>query len=649
MKKLIIPVILMATILQGCCNNTIKTSDTIADKMQAPQPADVKIKGRIGKKIDTFIQERVLSNFAKEEIFPESEKAFANPIDDEYETVGEWRGEFWGKLAISASRVQNYTQDAKLKKYLKQTAYNVMSYQHDDGYIGSYKNKLFLKVDDPIANRAKFGWACPWCWNLWCRKYTLWGLLSIYETNNDPMILESARRSADQYIDMLHDNKIKICDTGTFVGMPSMSILKPMLILYRYTGDKKFLDFSKEIVSYWDRDGNPAPNFFKNIKTDKAIHEWYPEPEKWAKAYEMMSCLQGLLEYYRVTGDKKCLDTVKEMHARLWKHERNAIDGVGYNDQFANGANEINGVTETCDSIHWMRLSYELFLITGDAKYMDIFETTALNAFLAGIYRDGKWAARGVRSHTRHMTSPGQKSKFSHCCVNNVPRGFMDMAQSLAMSDKCGNVYVNLYIPATVKLGCTNVEILDGYLQNGETYITISTKSPKTVKFRIPSWSKKLLIDGKSYTGDWAEVKVDGKKTFFLKFDFTPRIVHSKLKATDYPEKSNTNWRWIASQQQQPTYALLRKTPGATIRVGPLLLARSKKIGNTEKEMFESKSINNTKCEVKLIPDISQYSMCCWVAIIKTPNGVIRTRVCDLSTANDEISDDDHLVHSIFF
>ena len=374
MKKIFIPLIASVAILQGCCNNIVKTTDTNSDKLQAPQPADVKIKGPIGKKIDTFINERILSDFAKENIFPEAERAFSHPIDDELVTIGEWRGEFWGKLAISASRIQNYTQDAELKKFLKQTAYKVMSYQHDDGYIGSYKNKLFLKVDDPIANREKIGWACPWCWNLWCRKYTLWGLLAIYDTNKDPMILESARRSADQYIDMLHDNKIKICDTGTFVGMPSMSILKPMLILYRYTGDKKFLDFSKEIVSYWHRAGNPAPNFFENIKTDKAIHQWYPEPEKWAKAYEMMSCLQGLLEYYRVTGDKKCLDTVKEMHARLWKHERNAIDGVGYNDQFANGANEINGITETCDSIHWMRLSHELFLITGDAKYMDIFE-----------------------------------------------------------------------------------------------------------------------------------------------------------------------------------------------------------------------------------------------------------------------------------
>lgn len=649
MKKLLVAIITISAILQGC-TNPVKTTDATLDKLHAPQPADVKLKGAIGKKIDTFIQERVLSQHAKEAIFDEAERAFWNPIDDQLGTAGEWRGEFWGKLAISAARVQNYTQDKDLKDFLKKTAYNVMATQHDDGYIGSYKNKLFLKVDDPTINRPKMGWACPWCWNLWCRKYTLWGLLAIYETNQDAMILESARRSADQYIDMLHDNNIKICDTGTFEGMPSMSILKPMLILYRYTGDKKYLDFSKEIVSYWNRDGNPAPNFFRNVMKADPIHEWYPMPEKWAKAYEMMSCLQGLVEYYRVTGDKKALETVKEMHARIWKHERNIIDGVGYNDMFVGAVNEINGVTEICDSIHWMRLSYELFLVTGDAKYMDILETTALNAFLAGIYRDGKWAARGVRSHTNHMTSPGQKSQYSHCCVNNVPRGFMDIAQSVAMADKNNNIYVNLYIPAVVNIDNTKIEISDGYLQTGEVFIKASAKSPKTIKFRIPSWSKKFSVDGKSYTGEWAEVKLEGDKKFCVKFDFTPRIVHSNLKATNYPQNCNTTNRWIANYGQMPDYSMLRKEPAATIRVGPILLARTKKNGNTDKEMFDFKSINNTKSRVlSLIPSTSQYSMCAWVIVIDTPDGVMRTKVCDFSTAGDEMSDDNTRLFSIFF
>ena len=104
------------------------------------------------------------------------------------------------------------------------------------------------------------------------------------------------------------------------------------------------------------------------------------------------------------------------------------------------------------------------------------------------------------------------------------------------MADKNNNIYVNLYIPAVVNIDNTKLEISDGYLQTGEVFIKASTKSPKTMKFRIPSWSKKFSVDGKSYTGEWAEVKFEGDKKFCVKFDFTPRIVHSNLKPTNYPQ-----------------------------------------------------------------------------------------------------------------
>ena len=83
--------------------------------------------------------------------------------------------------------------------------------------------------------------------------------MEIYELGGNPKYLEAAKRSADQLIDMLRANNVRICDTGTFEGMPSMSILKPMLVLYRSTGDKKFLDFSREIISYLDRDDGSRP------------------------------------------------------------------------------------------------------------------------------------------------------------------------------------------------------------------------------------------------------------------------------------------------------------------------------------------------------------------------------------------------------
>ena len=257
--------------------------------------------GYVGEKMDAFFKNRVLSDEAKNKIFEEAEKAFSERIDDESVYVGYWRGEFWGKLAISASGVCEYTGDKNLKNFLSKKAAVLASLQDTDGYLGSYKQKNFLRVNDLDKAREAVGWDCNWCWNLWCRKYTLWGLLEIYKLNKDPAVLETAKRATDQYISMLKSENVKICDTGTFVGMPSMSILKPMLILYRETGDAKYLDFAKELVSYWDRDGNPPPNLLRNAFSAEPVRLWYPQLKSWEKAYEMMSCFEGLLEYWRNT------------------------------------------------------------------------------------------------------------------------------------------------------------------------------------------------------------------------------------------------------------------------------------------------------------------------------------------------------------
>ena len=142
--------------------------------------------------------------------------------------------------------------------------------------------------------------------------------------------------------------------------------------------------------------------------------EWYPG-DTWAKAYEMMSCLDGLLELYRVTGTEKYFAAVRAMYDLLVKYELNPLFSVGFNDQFSSANRQINGITEPCDVIHWMRVCYELFTLTGESKYMDSFELAYYNAFLAGSFKDGRWGARGVRSHGRHLVEHQLRLKYSHC------------------------------------------------------------------------------------------------------------------------------------------------------------------------------------------------------------------------------------------
>ena len=410
----------------------------------------VKVLGHVGEMQARFFRERIFSDFAREEIWKEAREAFERPDDDVFnKPAGMWKGEFWGKLMISACRVAEHTGDAGLKRFLKDEAYRLIALQRADGYLGTYVNAEWVVAPDTNESLRVLHWPCDYNWNLWCRKYTLWGLLACHRLTGDVELLAAADRAMTQQIAMLKRLGLRLADTGTYRmrGLPPCSVLKPLLWLYEETGKAEYLDYAKEIYGQWNDPTSRAPQFAAKLATGKPIQDWYPEENGvWGKAYEMMSCLAGVVEYYRVTADSGAIGLVKGMRERILGDELNLCFSVGYNDQFWGARRHLNGVSEPCDAIHWMRLNHELYLVTGEARYADEIERCFYNAFLAGIRPDGKWGARCVRSHGRHQPAPPQSGmRFQHCCVNNMPRGFMDVAQTVLARDPEGALRVAIY------------------------------------------------------------------------------------------------------------------------------------------------------------------------------------------------------------
>ena len=76
------------------------------DKYRDCQLKDVRLEGVPGEKMDRFLQFRVLSDFAKKDIFGEARSPIERRDDDEgMPAGGMWRGEFWGKLMLSTASV----------------------------------------------------------------------------------------------------------------------------------------------------------------------------------------------------------------------------------------------------------------------------------------------------------------------------------------------------------------------------------------------------------------------------------------------------------------------------------------------------------------------------------------------------------------
>lgn len=606
----------------------------------------VKFRGRIGAQMDCFLNRRLRSEEAHT-AYQEAEDAFRSKKDDESGVYGLWQGEFWGKWILGAVRTARYFDDGKLQDFIRQGVHRMLSLQEPSGYLGTYRDPLNVFAADKKRTQVLLGWPCDFNWNIWCRKYTLWGLIEAWQLLKEPEILDGARRLVLHLIHSLKENGIRPGATGTFAGIPSGSILKPMVLLYRATGEQEFLDFAQGIAEDWKRADNLAPNLINNALSGRPVHEWYPNPPGWAKVYETLSCFDGMIELYRETGDTELLEAAMSFHAIIRKSEYNLLFSVGFNDIFNHASAQLNAISEPCDILHWMRLCHELFMETGDKRYMDDFELAFLNPFLAGVCRDGRWAARGVRSHGQHMYEDGQIGmKHSQCCVNNIPRGFLNAAQS-AVTLKGDAVSVNLYVNAAGVFTLPNggqlaLTISGDYAGQGEAVLSAALSGAEEVpmRMRIPSWATTARLehgdDRRTVTGEWIEVKVPaGESEFRLHFG-------RQLQIRRHLPPANTDpWyrqRWIEPGMEE----LFRTEPGSTMVYGPLLLARSKCIGNTEAEMFGTALPPGFSCSLRRMesPEVN----CAFEADF----GGSVTRVCDYASAANEIVGDPHFF-SVYF
>ncbi|MBR5527657.1 MAG: glycoside hydrolase family 127 protein [Clostridia bacterium] len=614
------------------------------EKISTPSLHLTHIGGYTAKILAAYTDKRVLSDFAKDVICKEAEDAFKNQIDDET-PAGIWQGEFWGKLMLSATEVYKYTAKEHLRKFLRESALRVISYAREDGYIGSYKDSknVFARQETPDG-------PC-WCWNVWGRKYTLWGLIAVYEITGDKDILIAAERMATQLIDEFRECGIKITKTGTFCGMPSCSILKPMVLLYQHSGNKKYLDFCiSDIADQWERQDGEAPNLIANSLSGKPVAEWYPNPDIWAKAYEMMSCFEGICELYRATGNEKYLESVKCFYDIINKYEKNALGSVAYNDMFANARYSQNTLSEPCDSIHYMRLSYELYMLSGDVKYMHDFEKCYFNAFMSGMFRNGEWSSRASRCSGRHMWTHQAKTQYQHCCLNNMGRGFIRYAD-IAVVKNGEYITVNQFEQFTAILkydgGECRVEISDGYLSGKPITITARfSGEPQKLRVRIPEWSK-ANFGNATITDGYLEFAPD-TSFFEIKLDFAATPVVCK-----FPYDPNDNvWNLNRFMSEYAKFCavpedIFVKDKRCTLTYGPLLLAKSKRFGNSEKDVFAEKVTENSVCTLNPIECDEAFAL--FEATFTNPDGsVYKTTVCDFASAANEILEDDRY-HSIFF
>ena len=501
-------------------NNMSKSVVLIFALAVASAYGEVKVRGYVGRRMDACVQNHLLKHDAVYLTDPYKDKT-----EDHY-----WQCEFWGKWMHSAVpflmklRIENGECRIadELRANIATSVDNLLPCQEECGYLGNYAPTARCG----IASKTEYGG-----WDVWCQKYTLLGLLYTYEGLGDKRCLDAACRHLDWLMTQVGPGKKDIGRTGRYHGLASLSILEPVVWLYRKTGKKEYLDFAAYIVSRMDAEEGGG-GLVRKALAGVDVADRTPGEDEWAKfacsrkAYEMLSCYQGLLDYVEVVSEKLKVESAERRRVdeilkavvmtakNVVDTELNIVGGAASQELWYHGkakqTHPYYRMNETCVITTWMRLCESLLAVTGDSSWADELERTFYNAYLATLNRDGSTFAQYTGLEGTRSAGLNNCFMEENCCNANGPRGFVSFLRTLVTADKDA-VRVNLYetLTSSVEIPAlkekVTLETFTLYPKENSVRIVNRTEKPLdfVLKLRIPSWSAKteVKVNGESVEG----------------------------------------------------------------------------------------------------------------------------------------------------
>jgi len=443
----------------------------IPDQQTLAEPDQVHLEGFLGRRVTANEKNRLLAVDEDRLLLSYRQRP----------GVHQWDGEHVGKWIHAATLAWANTGDTELRAKLDRVVAGLLSCQEENGYLGTY-----------LPEKR---WTS---WDVWAHKYNLIGLIIYVRYTGDTGPLAACRRMAD-LLDHEFGEKPgqrNIVESGSHVGMAASSVLEPMVWLYRLTGEPRYLEFCQMILRRWD--GPRGPRLVSDFVRGRSAHQVAN-----AKAYEMMSCLNGALELYRVTGDTQILKAVRHAWADIVATRLYITGTCSHHEYFHTDhelPNALQNVAETCVTVTWLQLNANLLRLTGEPAFAEELERTGYNHLLGAQQPDG--SSWGYYIELEGNRKPYSKDFSGHCCLSSGPRGIVLLPLVAAATDADG-VMINFLERGEARLALTDGRHVtvrtDTEYPLGESVTlritAIERPGPFALKVRIPSWARGVSIE----------------------------------------------------------------------------------------------------------------------------------------------------------
>ncbi len=425
------------------------------------------------------------------------------------------------KVVEGAAYALQIAPNAQLETYLDDLIDKFAAAQEADGYLYT------ARTIDPANTPEPCG---PDRWSNLRINHELYNVghmyeaaVAYYEATGKRKFLDIALNNAD-----LIDSVFGVDGLRDVPGHQEIEI--GLLRLFRVSGDERYLRLARffldergqangrEVYGPYCQDHAPATQ--QNEAVGHAVRAGY--------------MYAGMTDIAAISGDA---DYATAVHA-LWDNvvgkklaltggigARHEGEAFGENYELPN----LTAYNETCAAQANILWNKRMFLLTGEAKYVDVLERSLYNGFLSGVGMDGRsfyyvnpLACDGRYRFNRESSMSRQPWYDCSCCPTNVVR-LLPSLSGYIYAAREEELFVNLYIAgrASLTVGETAVSLRQqtDYPWDGKIKLDLTLAQPATftLRLRIPSFAQGQPLPGDlySYLGESADASlllVDGEE-----------------------------------------------------------------------------------------------------------------------------------------
>ncbi|REJ66330.1 MAG: glycoside hydrolase family 127 protein [Planctomycetota bacterium] len=393
------------------------------------------------------------------------------------------------------------TPDEKLDAYLDDLIAKIAASQEEDGYLYTIRS---AQAEIPERMRRYTG-ATRWSYlehshELYNVGHLYEAAVAHYQATGKRTLLDVALKNAD-LVDRLFGER-----EGQMIDVPGHQEIEIGLVkLYRLTGEKRFLDLAKFFL---DRRGVPAGR-----KENRVYGEYWQDHQPVTEQSEAVGhavraayMYSAMADVAALTGERDYVEAID----RLWDNvagkkmyltggigSRHSHESFGDNYELPNES----AYNETCAAIGNAMWNHRMFLLHGDAKYMDVVERVLYNGFLAGISLEGDkfFYPNPLSCRVGYRFNKGAEGRSPwfdcSCCPVNIVR-FIPSIAGMIYAQREDDVFVNLLVPGSTELEVRGRKVKISqetlYPWQGRALITVRPEEPVefALKVRIPGWSR---------------------------------------------------------------------------------------------------------------------------------------------------------------